>query len=245
MYKVRFDLGPHIPVPAGTAEEHETEGTCDDARKDARTCTTDQLLRRRINNLQGFMKQRKTRLREARRRTKISSGLIASANFTIQNCKKSLQKSQDARYGEITMAKTHKNDADCKGETPKSDSSTRCEECHKLMKERDKFWGLESDSEEDDIKNFNEHVRRRSMRRDSKNFSSQLGNANGYATSSPRRSGVASRRKPKGIAGRGTWATPAYVPPWELSQVDRGRADSILSDTKVLEEARFGQKKGM
>lgn len=33
-----------------------------------------------------------------------------------------------------------------------------CGDCQRILKERDKFWGLEFDLEEEEIKDFNEYV---------------------------------------------------------------------------------------
>ena len=246
LYKVRFDLGSSVPVRAGIAEENEVEYPDErfvGVKKIDETYSTDQLLRNRINSLQSFLKQRKTRLRAARRRTEISSGLITSADLSVQNSKKSLQKARDVRFGEITHKFDGTSDAVCKEKTPKDEPGMRCEECHRLLKERDRFWGLESDSEDDAIKNFNEHVRRRSLRGDSRTtFEKKIGNS----SSSPRYRENRARHKPKRIAGRGTWATPLYVPPWEVNEVDRRKARPIhafLTESQ-LHKARFSQKKG-
>ena len=247
VYKVRFDLGSRVPVPVGTAEEDETEDWqegSDDEKKNYKTYSTDLLLRSRINNLQGFLKERTTR-GAARRRRKVSPSLIASADLSARDNKKSLQNARNARFGEITMGKTSTvHAAGWQVETAKGEFGTRCEECHKLIRERDKFWGLESDSEEDDFKDFNEHVRRRSLRRDSSTtFSKQVA---GNSSSSPRFSGFAAKHKRTRIAGRGTWLTPVHAPPWQARRTDR-RSNSVHSvpTASDLERARFGRKKGM
>ena len=247
MYKVRFDLGSGLPVRAGTAEENEMENsqeTPENTNENLKTYSTNRLLRHRINNLRGFMREHKTRLRSTRGRRKVRSGLIASADFTLINSKKSLQKARTAYFREITKDKSDAmRNAALKGETLKvGESGTRCEECHKLMKERDKFWGLKSDSEEEDIKNFNEHVRRRSLRRETRtSFGRDI---TGNSSSSPRHRGSASRHKTRRIAGRGTWATPVYVPSWQLKEVGRSTPVYSLPAALDLEKARFGQKKG-
>ena len=248
VYKARFDLRSQVPVRVGTAEEDETEDwqeRGDDEKKDYKTYSTDQLLRSRINNLQGFLKERKTRLRGARRRRKDSSGLIASVDLSTINNKKSLQNARNARFGEVILGKTSAvHAAVCQVETTKGEPGSRCDECHRLTKERDKFWGLESDSEEDNIKDFNEHVRRRSLRTDSSiTFSKEVA---GKSSSSSRLRGFAERHKRTRIAGRGTWATPAYDPPWQARKANR-RSHSVHSvpTASDLEKARFGQKKGM
>lgn len=237
MYKVRFDLGAPNPVRAGIGEENEVENTEDileDGGNIYDSNSTDQLLLNRINSLQSFLSERKTRLRTARRRSKLSSGLIASADLTIQNSRKCLQKAKDVRYGEIKGTIQKIKDSVPKEETTQGESGSRCEECHRIMKERDKFWGLESDSEEEEYKNFNDHLPRRSV---TKNSRTALDKKN---------IGGASMLRPKGIAGRGTWATPAYVPPWEVDKFESKRGSSLHTVTTdwELEKARFGPKKG-
>ena len=248
VYKVRFDLRSQVPVRVSTAEEDETEDWQErsaDEKKDYETYSTDQLIRSRINNLRDFLKERKTRLQVTRRHRKVSSALIASADLSARNNKKSLQTARIARFGEVTLGKTSAiHAAVCQVGTAKGEPGTRCEECHRLIKERDKFWGLESDSEEDDIKDFNEHVRRRSLRRDSSTTFSK--GVAGNSSSSSRLRGFAARHQRTRIAGRGTWATPAYVPPWQARKADR-RSNSVHSvpTASDLEKARFGRKKGM
>lgn len=237
MYKVRFDLGAPNPVRAGIAEENEVENTeeiPDHGGYIYDSNSTDQLLINRINNLQSFLGERKTRLFAARRRSKLSSGLIASADLSIQNSRKCLQKAKDVRNGEIKGMIQKMKDSVPKEETTQGESGSRCEECHRIMKERDKFWGLESDSEEEEFKNFNDHLPRRST---TKNSRTALDKTN---------DGGASRLRPKGVAGRGTWATPAYVPPWEVNKIESKRGRSMLTVTTdwELEKARFGPKKG-
>ena len=237
LYKVRFDLGAPNPVRAGMSEENEVENMeniPEDGGNIYDSNSTDQLLLNRINNLQSFLSERKTRLRTARRRSKLSSGLIASADLTIQNSRKCLQKAKDARYGEIKGTIQKIKDSVPKEKTSQGESGSRCEECYRIMKERDKFWGLESDSEEEEFKNFNDYPPRRSM---TKNSRTALDKKN---------IGGASMLRPKGIAGRGTWATPAYVPPWEVDKFESKRQSSMhtLATDWELEKARFGPKKG-
>ena len=237
MYKVRFDLGAPNPLRAGIGEENEDENKEDILEDGGNICdsnSTDQLLLNRINSLQSFLSERKTRLRTASRRSKISSGLIASADLTIQNTRKCLQKAKDARYAEIKGTIQKIKDSVPREETTQGESGSRCEECHRIMKERDKFWGLESDSEEEEFKNFNDHPLRRSM---TKNSRTALDKKN---------IGGASMLRPKGMAGRGTWATPAYVTPWEVDKFESKRRSSmhtVVTDWE-LEKARFGPKRG-
>ena len=227
MYKVRFDLpGSRTPVSAGSDVGNENKGseeTSDDSKE--RFKSTEQILQDRIDSLQGFLKERKTRLASARRRTKISSELVNSADYTIWQCKRELQRARDARSGNLGTKRTagvKSHEDDLKQEKSQSVTITRCEECKRWLKERDKFWGLESDSEEEDIKDFNRHVRRRSLRRDSRPFEATGGK---YVVGMPSGS---SKHNVGRIAGRGTWTTPAYVPPW---------TDTVL-------KGRFGPKQG-
>ncbi|XP_020631574.1 uncharacterized protein LOC110068531 [Orbicella faveolata] len=233
MYKVRFDLpGSPAPVRAGSDvgnENQDSEETSDDSKE--RFKSTDQILQDRINSLQGFLRERKTRLASARRRTKISSELVNSADYTIQQCKRELQRARDARCGNLrtkTTSVVKSGEDDLKQGKSQSVTVTRCEECKRWLKERDKFWGLESDSEEEDIKEFNKHVRRRSLRRDSRPFEATGGRIVGMSSGSSRHKDV--RR----IAGRGTWTTPAYVPPWAANGTNT-----------VLDKGRFGPKRGI
>lgn len=233
MYKVRFDLpGLPAPVRAGSDVRNENQNpqeTSNESKELVRS--TDLLLKNRINSLQGFLKERGTRLVSARRRSKISSGLVNSSDCRIQQSKTGLQRARDTRCGNfstttISGAKSDKDDH--KQEKSKIKTITRCEECQKLLKERDKFWGLESDSEEEDIKEFNKHVRRRSLRRDSRCFEAIGGRVVGISSGSSRHEEV------RGIAGRGTWTTPAYVPPWTANETDT-----------VLDKGRFSHKQGI
>ena len=162
MYKVRFDLpGSPAPVRAGSdvgIENQDSEETSDDSKE--RVKSTHQILEDRINSLQGFLKERKTRLASARRRTEISSRLVNLADYTIQQSKRELQRARDARSGKFstTSSGVKRNEDDLKHEKSQGVTMSQCEECKRWLRERDKFWGLESDSEEEDIKDFHNHV---------------------------------------------------------------------------------------
>ena len=231
MYKVRFDLpGSPAPVWAGSdfGKENQEELTSDDSKE--RVKSTHQILQDRINSLQGFLKERKTRLASARRRTKISSGLVNLADYTIQQSKRELQRARDARSGNLSTTTTSgviNNEDELKHEKSQDVTMSQCEECKRWLRERDKFWGLESDSEED-IKDFHNHVRRRSIRRDSRPFETTGRRFVGLSSGSTRRKNV---RK---ISGRGTWTTSAYVKPWEANETDT-----------TLDKVRFGHKQGI
>ena len=96
------------------------------------------------------------------------------------------------------------------------------------LRERDKFWGLESDSEEEDIKDFYNHVRRQSLRRDSRSFETTGGRFVGLS------SGSSTRKNVRTISGRGTWTTPANDLPWQANETNT-----------TLDKVRFGHKQGM
>ena len=232
MYKVRFDLpGSPAPVCAGSDvgnENQDSEETSDDSKE--RVKSTHQILEDRINSLQGFLKERKTRLASARRRTDISSRLVNLADYTIQQSKRGLQRARDARSGKFstTSSGLKRNEDDLKHEKSQGVTMSQCEECKRWLRERDKFWGLESDSEEEDIKDFHNHVRRRSLRWDSRLFDSTGGRFVGFSSGSSRRKTV------RTISGRGTWTTPAYVLPWEANETNT-----------TLDKVQFGHKQGM
>lgn len=220
MYKVRFDLpGSPAPVRAGSDvgnQNQNSEETSDESKE--RVKSTYQILQDRINSLQGFLEERKMRLASARRRTKISSELVNLADYTIQQSKRELQRAKDARSGNLSTIATSgvkSNEDDLKHETSQGVKMSRCEECKRWLRERDKFWGLESDSEEEDIKEFHKHVRRRSLRRDSRPFETTGGRFVGMSSGSSR------RRTLRAISGRGTWTTPAYVQPWGANETNR------------------------
>ena len=233
MYKVRFDLpGSPAPVRAGSDvgnENQDSEETSDDGKE--RVKSTHQILQDRINSLQSVLKERKTRLASARRRTNISSRLVSVADYTIQQSKRELQRARDARSGNLittTTSGVKSNEDDLKHEKSQGVTMSQCEECKRWLRERDKFWGLESDSEEEDIKEFHNHVRRRSLRRDSRPFETPGGRFVGLSSGSSRRKNV------KTIAGRGTLTTPAYVLPWEANEAN-----------STLDKVRFRHKQGM
>ena len=153
MYKVRFDLpGSPAPVWAGSdvGKENQEELTSDDSKE--RVKSTHQILEDRINSLQGFLKERKTRLASARRPTNISSKLVNLADYTIHQSKRELQRARDARSGVLSTTTTSgvkSNEDDLKHEKSQGVTMSQCEECKRWLRERDKFWGLESDSEEE------------------------------------------------------------------------------------------------
>ncbi|PFX31130.1 hypothetical protein AWC38_SpisGene4031 [Stylophora pistillata] len=230
MRKVRFDLPDStFREEAGSDEENaraesgpETSGWVPNNLH-----STEQLLRNRVGD-HGFLSERRTRFRPAKRRN-------MSANYTAVLENEKILKSvgrAPVRHG--NTAATTTTMASCDGEDNKQKKSNnetylRCGECQRILKERDKFWGLESDSEEEEIKDFNEHVRRRSLQRDSRSFQ----------TLKEKTADNGRSCKGKRIAGRGTWVTPAYVPPWEMRRASSNR-DSIMR-----EEGWFGQKKGI
>ena len=156
MYKVRFDLpGSPAPVWAGSdvGKENQEELTSDDSKE--RVKSTHQILEDRINSLQGFLKERKTRLASARRPTNISLKLVNLADYTIHQSKRELRRARDARSGILNTTTTSgvkSNEDDLKHEKSQGVTMSQCEECKRWLRERDKFWGLESDSEEEDIK---------------------------------------------------------------------------------------------
>jgi len=148
---------------------------------------------------------------------------VNSADYAIWQCKRELQRARDARSGNFTTKKevgVKKDEDNLKQEKSQSVTTTRCEECKRWLKERDKFWGLESDSEEEDIKDFNRHVRRRSLRRDSRPFKATGERIVGMYSGS-------SRHNARKIAGRGTWTTP-----WAANETD------------IVLKRRFGPKQG-
>lgn len=233
MYKVRFDLpGSPAPVRAGSDvgnENQDSEGTSDDSKEHVKT--THQILEDRINSLQGFLKERKTRLASSRKRTQISSRLVSLADYTIQQSKRELERARDARSGNLSKTTTsgvNSNEDDLKHEKSQGVTMSQCEECKRWLRERDKFWGLESDSEEEDIKDFHNHVRRRSLRRDSRPFETTGGRLVGMSSGSSRRKNV------RTISGRGTWTTPAYGLPWEANETNT-----------TLDRVQFGHKQGI
>ena len=226
-YKVRFDL-PGLPSPVRTGPDTENKNETSQEKTKEVVKSTDQLLRERTDSLERFLKERRTRLRSARRGTKISSGLVNSADYSIQRSKVGLQRAREVRCGKLNTTTASYYTGDMHGhsqENPKNEIIVRCEECQRLLRERDKFWGLESDSEEEDIKEFNKHITRRNMRRDSRTF-------------------VPAERKVVGvgeIAGSGTWTTSTYVRPWEVNEINRNRS----LDPSVLQEGHPGRKQGI
>ena len=108
MYKVKFNLpGSPAPVRAGSDvgnESQDSEDTSDDSKE--RVKSTHQILQDWINSLQGVLKERKTRLALARRRTEISSRLASLADYTIQQSKRELQRARDARSGNLSTTTT-------------------------------------------------------------------------------------------------------------------------------------------
>ena len=233
MRKVRFNL-PDSPVREEAGSERECEidnvhETSDGTKRHVKS--TDQLLRNGIDGIHGLTKQEKTRPQAGSRHT-------TSADSTaIWQNRKGLQRARDTRSGNFyssTVTGSKCKDDDNKQNMSENETFVRCEDCQKILKERDKFWGLESDSEEEDITDFNEHVRRRSLRRDSRSFEVTKGKA---ASGGP--------YKDRRIAGRGTWATPTYVPPWEAREADRKNLTSNQRDPTVIEEGWLGHKKGI
>ena len=106
--KVRFDMpGLSASVPAGSDvgnENQDSEETSDGRKK--RVKSTEQLLQDRIDSLQRLLKERKTRLVSARRGTKISSALVNSADYTIQQSKRELQRVRDASCRNLSTTTT-------------------------------------------------------------------------------------------------------------------------------------------
>ena len=127
-----------------------------------------------------------------------------------------------------TTSGVRSNEDDLKHENSQGVTISRFEECKRWLRERDKFWGLESDSEEEDIKDFHKHVRRRSLRRDSRPFETTGERFAGLC------SGSSTRKNVRSMSGRGTWTTPAYVLPWEANETNT-----------TLDRVQFGHKQGM
>ena len=129
------------------------------------------------------------------------------ADYTIQQSKRELQRARDALSGnhmKTTTSGVRSNEDDLKHENSQGVTISRFEECKRWLRERDKFWGLESDSEEEDIKDFHKHVRRRSLRRDSRPFETTGERFAGLC------SGSSTRKNVRSMSGRGTWTTAAY-----------------------------------
>ena len=250
---MRSDLpGSPAPVRAGSDvgdEDQDSEETSNDSKD--RVKSTYQILQDRINSLQGCLEERKTRLASARRRTKISSRLVNLADYTIQQSKREIQRAKDARSGNLSTIATSgvkSNEDDLKHETSQGVTMSRCEECKRWLRERDKFWGLKSDSEEEDIKEFHKHVRRRSLRQDSRPFETTGGKFVGMSSGSSR------RRTLRTISGRGTWTTaPAYVQPWGANETNRpfghkqgttiffGWAKTMLKDVRYVDILTYAE----
>lgn len=230
MRKVRFNLpGSHVREEAGSDKESAAEENRPEASDwiPRHVQSTKRLPHNRINNVHGLTSQRRTRFRPAKRRD-------MSANYTasLEN-EKEMQSARSTAVHHENIATTTtvaKCDEDYnKQKKSNNETPLRCGDCQRILKERDKFWGLESDSEEEEIKDFNEHVRRRSLRLDSRSFKNVKEKAvdNGRSYEGKR------------IAGRGTWATPAYVPPWDLRRASRTRNSSMI------EKGWFGDRKGI
>ena len=128
-----------------------------------------------------------------------------------------------------TTSGVRSNEDDLKHENSQGVTISRCEECKRWLRERDKFWGLESDSEEEDIKDFHNHVRRRSLRRDSRPFATTGERFAGLCSGSSRRKNVRS------MSGRGTWTTVGSLSilPWEANETNA-----------TQDKVRFGHKQG-
>ena len=244
VYKVRFDLGSKFPVRVGTAEESETndcdwQNRNDDTKSDFAEAATNRQLRNKFDRLQSFMKERNSFINGTRKQGHSDPRLIPSSDSATEyQNQRNLQTDRSARHRFVTICKAnalHMRKGSRRGETPKLHSVSSCEECRRIMKERDRFWGLESDSEGGDgIHTFGKQTRRRSSRKDpptAKRFGDTF---------------TVPKVKPSKLVGRGTWATPVYVPPWQSRSSYRRRSIKPVPRTLFdLERVRFGPKKGM
>ena len=244
MYKVRFDLGSKFPVRVGTAEESETndcdwQNRNDDTKSDFAEAATNRQLRNTFDRLQSFMKERNSFINGTRKQGHSDPRLIPSSDSATEyQNQRNLQTDRSALHRFVTICKAnalHMRKGSRRGETPKLHSVSSCEECRRIMKERDRFWGLESDSEGGDgIHTFGKQTRRRSSRKDpptAKRFGDTF---------------TVPKVKPSKLVGRGTWTTPVYVPTWQSRGNYRRRSIKLVPRTLFdLERVRFGPKKGM
>lgn len=242
VYKVRFDLGSKFPVRVGTAEESEMndcdwQDRNDDTMSDFAEVATNRQLRNKFDRLQSFVKERNSFIRGVRKRGNTDPRLISSSDSATEyQNQRNLQTDWSARHRFVTLCKTntlHMGKGSRRAETPKHHSGSSCEECRIIMKERDRFWGLESDSEGGDgIHTFGKQTRRRSSRKDptTKRFDDTF---------------TIPKVKPSKLVGRGTWATPVYVPPWQSRSSYRRGSIKPVRTLFDLEKVRFGPKKGM
>ena len=259
VYKVRFDLGSKLPVRIGKTKKSEKEDwqdTNDHTKTDLEVFSSDRLFYNRIDKHQRFLEERKAYIRDARQRRKSSSRLISTADSTAEKSKSNFQRARNPPFGLIASDTANAlrmranavgtRDVVLKVETPTNEPPTNCGECRRLMKERDRFWGLESDSEEDcKIQTFNNRIKRRSSIIDLS--TEQAGKKiAGCWSSFPWRSRSASRVKSSKLVGRGTWTGSVYVPPWQSKAAYRRRSNFLKPVQTVfdLEKARFGPKKG-
>lgn len=246
VYKVRFDLGSKFPVRVGTAEENETNnGDWQDRNDDTKTDFAEVGTYRQ---LESFVKERNSFIRGAGKRGNTDPRLISSSDSAAENQnQRNLQRDRGARHRFVTLSKAntlHMRNGSRREETPKHHSGASCEECRRIIKERDRFWGLESDSEGDDgIHTFGKQTGRRSSRKDptTRRFGDTFTERFSLL---PGNSRAVSKGKPSKL-GRGTWATPVYVPPWQSRSSYRRRSIKPVRTLFDLERVRFGPKKGM
>ena len=273
MYNVRFDLGSGAPVRAREKEHEEyadeNSGEVNVGTGQRLSLTTDQLLQSRTNRLQQSLRQRNERLQEAKRRSNISLKLVDSTDCVVHQSQEASQRARKLREGQ--MESVQNITSDTKQKKSQMETPQYCEECRKILKERDQFWGLASDSE-DERTTDNGQVRQRMFGKISGSEDKMIGRRTWTACPAVRKAGstislnvvpfgdhryqfdLASARskkafvikqKPKGIAGQGTWATPAYIPPWTIVEVDDKRKSLTQQDQEALDKARFGNKRGI
>ena len=210
-----------------TKTKCKTEHNKKENKPNTTAVETDALIQEKIERLKDFLKERNCRRRKSKASHSNTSEAVKRAHCLLHRSENSRYEARRARKQSI-------------GE--KQEPEAHCEECFKLLRERNQFWGQETESDSDhtyetvgtrhrkasevtekDIKDFldslspGEDLYRSSV---SESFVDEAVPVELNSSCSPQAFII--KQKPVGVAGKGTWATPAYVPPWTVLELEKG-----------------------
>ncbi|XP_048583747.1 uncharacterized protein LOC116613059 [Nematostella vectensis] len=134
--------------PKSTPQQSQTLQCSPSPGPSACTLTVDRQLTERVEKLETFLRDRRARLLSSRESRASSMQCVRDVECTIHNTESAIERSRFARKS--LSAPRKKGEQDSTTPSPDNGVGRMCCDCHKVQHEKDKFWGLISDSEDDE-----------------------------------------------------------------------------------------------
>jgi hypothetical protein len=216
----------------------------------------DNVITNRIAKLEDFLLEKQNRIRAARKST-LTMAAAKEAECELHNA---IQRSKIARS-------TKNGDVKRESSLPLSEKDHSrsfhvCSECQKALRAKDKFWGLASESADEEeyqkqvltkglmsteVTELNEDeadelFEKLEIKEEQHNYSSKKRSVD-FRVSSPFKitdpvspgKAYIIKQRPSGQAGHGTWVTPPYSPHWTVTSTHTKVAPAASSRGKGME----------